>query len=309
MPPIVPLEAEIVFDQTLPDPLFRTYARLLGRAWDGQQARALDYNLEDLRGLLGNASRPAARSVVFAHLRDLRLAKLITWTTNGRGRYHITFPPTAPPRLTQPDRPGPLPGTHPQPATAPTHSAAPPALLPVRKSRLGGQSESPDLNTVVVVKDPPPKNEVSTTTTTTSENSDAPEPDRRRGALEALGLWPQTAAELATRVNLRAALAWAAYCADPAQAIANPAGLLAANLKAGRPAPEAYLPPLFCRRCDRAAPACVCRQAPDLFLPVESYLHALAHPPNLYAGFDRWGVCLTCHALPCQCQEESSHER
>jgi hypothetical protein len=82
----VPMGGNVIYDYTLPDPIIVSYGRLFGRAWDGETARKLALYMDELTALLGR-SRTQTRQ----HLRVLRLAKLIDWTTDGSGRMFITF--------------------------------------------------------------------------------------------------------------------------------------------------------------------------------------------------------------------------
>lgn len=83
----LPIDYVIVQDADLSDALFRSYMRLLARAWDGTQVRDLKLNLAELCQLLGGVSD----STFFNHLRGLKRAGLIASTTDGVENYTLTF--------------------------------------------------------------------------------------------------------------------------------------------------------------------------------------------------------------------------
>ena len=96
-PASTPLLNTTIFDNTMPAPLFRSFARLYAMAWghNYQHTEPLDFELEIIPLL--NISRTQARE----HLRLLRFAKLIDWTSNGSHQYTIYF--LSPENRTQPD--------------------------------------------------------------------------------------------------------------------------------------------------------------------------------------------------------------
>jgi hypothetical protein len=90
----IPLPASLILDKNLSAALFQSYARLFTIAWDGErkQARDLTLTFDELRELWGTGDKPLSRAGTFLHLRLLRAKAHIAWTTNGDGKYRISFP-------------------------------------------------------------------------------------------------------------------------------------------------------------------------------------------------------------------------
>jgi hypothetical protein len=103
-----------------------------------------------------------------------------------------------------------------------------------------------------------------------------------------------------------------AYCfaAREKNGIAQPAAVLAANLNAGRPCPPEYRPPAVCGRCGYSEDYCECPDEAERDFPQEFLEQALALPGQALSirrrytltPHSRWGVCESCHALPCKCE-------
>jgi DnaA-like protein len=84
----IPVDREKINDKTIPPSLLVSWLRLLTNAWDGAEGRAVELDFDtQIIPILG-VSRSQARE----HMRLLRYGKHINWTTNGAGRYRITFP-------------------------------------------------------------------------------------------------------------------------------------------------------------------------------------------------------------------------
>lgn len=86
-PWITPLLSQLIFDRRLPPAAVISYARLLAYAWRNQyqHTAALDFS-ETVLPLLN-----LSRSQALHHLRLLRAANLLTWTTNGCQQYVFEF--------------------------------------------------------------------------------------------------------------------------------------------------------------------------------------------------------------------------
>ncbi|HBD19815.1 MAG TPA: hypothetical protein DC063_06880 [Arenimonas sp.] len=285
-PRYVPILESIVADQTMAAALFQSYSRLLAAAWrqNYQRTDPLDFETE-IVPLLG-LSRTQARE----HLRLLRFGKFIQWTTNGAGRYLISFPNTHTYTDTTPSAPAPDRGVR--------DSGKPD--LPER------ESGKPDSVVVVLNTKPEP---LSNTTT----RSGIPENRTRTEALlVCFGVWPEPAHAIAEQIaenearneygnrlpDLRHVLAWIKYVCDPENEIHAPQALAVANLRHNTPAPEAYLPPLICRACDRVEAVCACPQ-PQLYLPPIFDARATRVKDGFDFDHDRWGLCLRCHRFAC----------
>lgn len=86
--PHTPIPDEILSSRDLSASLIVSYGRLRSAAWRHAYRCTEPLDIEhDLRPLLGGISR----SNVLAHLKALKLARLIAWTTNGNHKYIITF--------------------------------------------------------------------------------------------------------------------------------------------------------------------------------------------------------------------------
>lgn len=86
-PASVPILSLIIDDTALPDAVFRSYCRLLSKAWrhNYQRTDPLDFETV-LLPLLG-----LTRSQAYLHLNMLRSAHLMRWSTSRNGAYTFTF--------------------------------------------------------------------------------------------------------------------------------------------------------------------------------------------------------------------------
>ena len=137
--------------------------------------------------------------------------------------------------------------------------------------------------------------------------ADSHEKFRARGLLRALGMWPN-AVDAVDAADLADVLGWVAYVSDPANRISNKPALVAANLKASRPASGAYRPFRVCRNCQRIETVCECG-TPELHLP-DQYDTLAMQPPAPGWGETaeewlrrRWN-CPKCLSFPCGCSHE-----
>jgi len=242
-----------------------------------------------------------SRANVYRHITQLRFGKLVTWETDGHGRYTFFFP--TPPQVK--------------------------ASLK-NETETANESQSRKNETHVVVVDPLIKDININTTTTESQSrkneTNSPIYAQALTYLVRAGVWTDRAERLADRLvaneqrleygndhlpTLADILGWIAYCCDPDQKIGNLAPVLAANIENDRRAPEEYRPPFVCRTCKLVQGSCEC-ETPDLYLPDEFLEAAFGRkdPNRRYAISDtnEWGICLYCHAFPCQCEVEDDPE-
>lgn len=281
-PQSTPLATEVINDPTMPAGLFQSYARLFAAAaaHGFQHTQPLDFDSQVVP-LLG-----LRRSQVRQHLQALRFAKLLDWSTDGANRYVFRF-----------------------------KSGIPDSVVGVVDSE---ESLSEDLHQQ--------QQESEKADSPVDETADKVEQQARNWLLRA-GVWSDAAARLARQVaeneqrlqqgetrrlpGRADVLGWMAYCfaGREKNGIALPAAVLAANLGADRPCPPEYLPPAVCSGCGCTADYCECPDEPELVFPPQLLELALALPGGALSlrsrysltPHDRWGVCLSCHALPCKC--------
>jgi len=291
-PLITPLATEVINDPTMPAGLFQSYARLYAAAaaHDFQHTGPLDFDSQVVP-LLG-----LRRSQVRQHLQALRFAKLLDWSTDGGNRYVFRF------KSGFPDSVG----------DGVVDSGE---NLPEEIQQQQQPSEKPEQGAVE---------------------------QQVRGWLLRAGVWGDAAARLARQVAENESwlrqdkpwrsqdkpwqsqdrpshlpgradvLGWMAYCfaGREKNGIAQPAAVLAANLNAGRTCPPEYRPPAVCSRCGYSEEYCECPDEPERDFPQEFLEQALALPGQAASirrrytltPHNRWGVCESCHALPCKCQ-------
>lgn len=135
--------------------------------------------------------------------------------------------------------------------------------------------------------------------------------------LRRAGVWSKSAERLAQQIaaneqradpelpGVGDVLGWIAYCyADREQnQISNPAAVLAANLTNNRPCPQIYRPPRICTYCHRSQEHCKCKPGKAEYTYPSEFLMLAMKGANKYSTYaDRWGVCMYCHATPCQCE-------
>ncbi len=335
-PPFTPLLTTLIGDQRLSAALFRSYARLYAAAWPYayQCTAALDFESQVV-ALLG-VSRSQAR----LHLRLLHQNGLLSWSSDGNRRYifRFTLPQLSiyPGPNEQPIRAA-LPAAGSSPKNGPIaagDSADQPSGQPKTTHKSAqtapaGDSGLPDYGGVGVNLINPSSNhnrftQQPTDSAKTSESlpaaQNAPPDPHYSQALEFLrraGVWSKIAERLAQQIaanqqsgegelpGVGDVLGWMAYCfADrEANQISNPAAVLAANLTNNRLCPENYRPPLICSSCHRRQEYCRCKPGKANYSYPPEFLEPALKSGKKYSTYaDRWGVCMYCHALPCQCE-------
>lgn len=276
-PPTTPLPNQAIFDRTMPAALFQSFARLYASAWnhDYRKTDLLDFDSQ-LRPLLG-----LSRSQVREHLRLLRFAKLIDWTTNGAQGYTIQFPFKPPVGSEKPD--------------------------PVVDGLMLSDTNLED------------SQQQHSDSGVAGTNKTSPQSAKTRGyVLECLGragVWNDVAQRIAAKIDQNQirghaylpspadVLGWIAYCfADRRKnKINHPVAVLAANLNANRRCPDTYRPNQICTSCHLEGGYCHCDQ-PEMGFPPEFLDFAFSLDYNTrYQNI--WGVCSACHGFPCQCPE------
>ncbi len=278
-PPTTPLPNRAIFDRTMPAALFQSFARLYASAWhqDYQETDLLDFEAQ-LLPLLG-LSRSQARE----HLRLLRFAKLLDWTTNGAQGYTIRFPFFSPVESGKAD---------------PVVDGFNSSEIEVKDSHQqhtgSGKAQTPEIPV-----------------------EGAQTREMVLNCLARAGVWTDVAQRIAGKIvenqerghaylpSPADVLGWMAYCfADRRKnKIQHPAAVLAANLNANRRCPDYYRPRQICASCHLEQGYCRCSQ-PELGFPPE-FLDFAFHVDynDRYENF--WGVCPACHGFPCQCPDES----
>lgn len=278
-PQITPLATEVINDPTMPAGLFQSYARLYAAAaaHDFQHTGPLDFDSQVVP-LLG-----LRRSQVRQHLQALRFAKLLDWSTDGNNHYVFRF------KSGFPDSVG--------DGVVDSEKS-----LPEEIQQQQQPSEKPEQDGVE---------------------------QQVRGWLLRAGVWGDAAARLARQVAENESrqsqdergtaarqepghrpgradvLGWMAYCfaGREKNGIAQPAAVLAANLNAGRLCPPEYRPPLVCSSCGYSEDYCECPEGPVPGYPQEFLEQALSTRKRYtLTPHSRWGVCESCHGLPCKCE-------
>jgi hypothetical protein len=253
----------------MPPALFQCYARLYAAAWqhDFRHTDPLHFEAE-LLPLLG-----VRRSQARQHLRLLRFAGLLDWTTQQDNRYTIRFPQS--PESEKADsvvgddsiqsESIDLKQQHPKPTFQP--SAAGDEVYRRALSYLSRAGVWPDV----------------------AQRLAEQIADNQRSGGEGLP-------------GLADVLGWMAYCfADREKnKIGLPAAVLAANLNAKRLCPQDYRPQPVCTNCGYTEAYCDCEGQPALHFPAEFLERAFQRKYQAY-NLDMWGVCTYCHAFPCQC--------
>ncbi len=338
-PPFTPLLTALIGDPRLSASLFRSYARLYAAAWPYayQCTAALDFESQVV-ALLG-VSHSQARQ----HLRLLRQRGLLSWSSDGSRRYIFRFaspqlsiypgPDEQPIRAALPAA-GLSPGEATPSAVAsslPNQAAAqdgasrkptvPPKTLPAADSGLpdnGGVGVN-FINQDRLIQQQP--DSAKTYGVICAAQSATPDAYYSQAVefLRRAGVWNKTADRLAQQIaanehsgdpelpGVGDVLGWMAYCyADRERnQISNPAAVLAANLTNNRPCPQTYLPPLICTSCKRSQEYCRCKPGKAQYAYPAEFVTPALKGVNKYSTYaDRWGVCMYCHAVPCQCEQE-----
>ncbi len=289
LPLFTPILTALIADLRLPATIFRSYTRMYAAAWSFAYQRTAELDFEtQLIPLLG-VSRSQARQ----HLRLLRGAGLIAWTSDGSQRYVIHFPSAAD-------------------SVVGVVNIINPISLNNQQQHTLSEKKDP---AAPVEKAPPDPNTSSALL-----------------YLRRAGVWPNVAQNLAQKIaanesavsaanssvvseaggagrnddlpGLGDVLGWIAYCIADREKnrISQPAAVLAANLNAGRRCPESYRAPRICANCYGAEGYCDCEDEPEYGYPPEFLQCALRGRSSYISAYvDRWGVCLYCHCVPCRC--------
>jgi len=133
--------------------------------------------------------------------------------------------------------------------------------------------------------------------------------------LSRAGVWSDVALQICDQVianqlaadphkpNVADVLGWMAYCfgGQHKNGINAPSAVLARNLQSGRRCPENLRPQPICARCHYQHSHCICDQPPQDYYPPD-FIEAAFKEQHYDYNTDRWGVCKSCHAFPCQCE-------
>lgn len=292
LPPFTPILSALIADLRLPASLFRSYARLYAAAWAFAYQRTAELDFaSQLVPLLG-VSRSQARQ----HLRLLRGAGLITWSSDGNQRYVI-------------------------------HFSAPPVSVVGVNSLNDKNVNIQQQHTLSEKKDPADPNFSSAQFYLRRAGVWPGVAERLAQKIAANMRANHSSVGAANNCANRAAngeaadtcaddlpdlgdvLGWIAYCVSDREKnhIGQPAAVIAANLNAGRRCPENYRAPRICANCHGSEGYCECEGEPEYGYPPEFLARALRQRSgyeNPYAT--RWGECFYCHAAPCQCHQDES---
>ena len=300
-PQITPLATEVINDPTMPAGLFQSYARLYAAAaaHDFQHTEALDFDSQVVP-LLG-----LRRSQVRQHLQALRFAKLLDWSTDGSNRYVFRFKSGFPDSVGDGvvDSEKSLPEEiqqQQQPSEKPEQDGVEQQVRGwLLRAGVWGDAAARLARQVAENESRQSRGESRQSRGESWRSQDElgtaarQEPGRRPG---------QEPGRLPGRADV---LGWMAYCfaGREKNGIAQPAAVLAANLNAGRLCPPEYRPPLVCSRCGYTEDYCECPEEPVPGYPQEFLEHALCTRKRYtLTPHSRWGVCESCHGLPCKCE-------
>jgi hypothetical protein len=134
--------------------------------------------------------------------------------------------------------------------------------------------------------------------------------------LSRAGVWSDVALQIRDQVlanqiaadphkpNVADVLGWMAYCfgGQHKNGINAPSAVLARNLQSGRRCPENLRPQPICARCHYQHSHCICDQPPQDYFPPD-FIEAAFKEQHYDYNTDRWGVCKTCRAFPCRCED------
>jgi hypothetical protein len=277
---ITPAANRLLFDYTLPPGVLVSYLRLLSLAQDegGRQAGPLEFSRQ-VAPLLGIKASQA-----HAHLRALRMAKLLTWTQDGDGRYIFFF--------NNPELPD---------------STAPPVnvVLDVDKENKYPVSSHQQQQNMRIL--------LSKEVEALLQRAEFAEV---MGWLARAGVWTDRAIHIARQILANEALGkpylpgrsdvlgWIAFsfAFQRQNKIEKPAQLLAANLLNNRCCPKEVRPPRICAGCHFEEGYCQCHGEPQYGYPEAFIDFAFQSDYNPYAE-TFWGVCRRCRGFPCQCPD------
>jgi hypothetical protein len=302
-----PVANRVLFDYTLPAGVLVSLLRLQAAA--GGEARRkvgpLDFTRQ-LAPLLGVKSSQA-----HAHLRALRMAKLLYWTVDSAGKYmvYLTIP-----EFQESGNPPPVndvvvynqnqrDGYIQQPTSGGEESPAKPGEMadpPMAAAAPDGPNYQPDALSVEIE----------------ALLDDPVAADVIRWLAQA-GVWTDRAVKIARQISdnerrrksylpMRGdVLGWIAFCFafQTQNKIVKPVQVLAANLVNNRRCPKSLLPPLICTVCGFEEGRCQCHGEPVYAYPARFIDFAFEEEYDAYSQ-TFWGVCRTCHAFPCQCPDK-----
>ena len=309
-PRVTPLLTSLIYDTRLSAPLLRSFLRLFAAAWmhDYRATDPLDFE-NQLPGLLGLSTSQAHR-----HLRQLRYAGFLDWRIDNDQCYVICFPEV----------------DEMQNALK-RESAFPRPVVGVNRVNINNIKDSQQQHTDtqnalkrVSALTPPPAAAPGETQGSPETGAPQPHPSQpddptQRFVLDCLaraGVWSDVARRISEQVcasqrlaephlpGVADVLGWMAYCfgGQHKNNINAPAAVLAHNLTSGRRCPENLRPQPICARCRYEHRACTCPDGPQDTFPPE-FIDAAFKEHHYDYTTTRWGVCKTCRAMPCQCEQ------
>jgi len=329
IPRVIPLLTYLLYDNRLTAPLLRSFLRLFAVAWkhDFQHTDPLPFEPQ-LTQILD--LKPTQAHI---HLRQLQCANLINWHTDGNQSYVIHFP-----QVSDADTPQLHKSALPElddvvnslninninySQQQHTHSGKAEFRNPVVSATFETASEEK------ILPFPNPVTSLAKSLDPAADSDDAAAPTESALAasqnqlqtfvldcLSRAGVWSDVALQIRDQVlanqiaadahkpNVADVLGWMAYCfgGQHKNGINAPAAVLARNLQSGRRCPENLRPQPICARCRYQHSHCICDQSPQDYFPPD-FIEAAFKEQHYDYNTDRWGVCKTCRAFPCQCEE------
>jgi hypothetical protein len=299
---VTPLYNRVIFDYTLPVGALVTYLRLLALAWGSnyQVTPPLEFDGQ-LLPLLG-----VKKSQAREHLRLLRMAKLLRWTTDAGGRYTLYFPH-------EPDS-GKVDSVVAGVLTLNTKEISIQHHLTETGLPEGGAAGPPPGNPGDLMTPVQPAGRLEGSQDDLSELGGDEVFRQVMTWLLKAGVWTDHALRIARQISENEqrsqvylpdrsdVLGWIAFCFAYRleNEIAKPTQVLAANLSNNRRCPEKLRPTQVCLECGCLAEYCHCQAEPHLGYPKKFLEFAFTCDyDSVTQTF--WGVCLSCHAYPCRC--------
>ena len=269
LPAHTPLPTAAILDRTLPAAALQALARLYAAAEPNayRHTAPLDFDSQLIPLLL------TSRAQVRRLLTQLRLAKMIDWSTDGANRYtiHLLSLKSSKAQMGDSDDDADphashlTEGMHQQPSESQNGDSPEPLSVMGCLLRAGVWTDHALRIDSLITQ------------------------NVRRGH----GYLP----------DLRDVLGWIAFCYAyrDKHRIQTSAAVLSASLSANRRCPDHLRPPYICTICHLDDAHCTCAE-PDLRLPPRFLDFAFN------SDFDErsetfWGVCRRCHGYPCQCEE------
>ena len=309
-PRVTPLLTSLIYDTRLSAPLLRSFLRLFAAAWmhDYRATDPLDFEYQ-LPGLLGLSA-----AQVYRHIQLLRSTGFQEWRTDGHQRYTFSFPALV------------------DPETAQLYNCTfPESVVGVNRFNINNIKDSQQQHTTSQTVqmyssgvDQPPAAAPGETQGSPETGAPQPHPSQpddptQRFVLDCLaraGVWSDVARRISEQVcasqrlaephlpGVADVLGWMAYCfgGQHKNNINAPAAVLAHNLTSGRRCPENLRPQPICARCRYEHRACTCPDGPQDTFPPE-FIDAAFKEHHYDYTTTRWGVCKTCRAMPCQCEQ------